>query len=359
MSPRYEMTLVVPQPTWKQRWRSPLVIAFLVSLFLHLDLFILAWIFPRIVDSAWFPPWLKPVVASIQPKAPAPPMETSVDTMTEFVEVNPDTITTEAPPDAQKFSDANTLAANPDPLKVDSMVPKIDGKRPDSNKSFDTATPVPSAEPPPKPTPDVTPKEAAAPALPVGGSAAGQTVQAKPVPNPTSEVAQQNPADHPVTEARPNKPKEAEAIPESKPKRYKKISEARAAKGIIVGEKKQQEGGVPRLSIQASENVKASPFGDYGLKLTAAVQARWFELLDERKFSFERTGQVTVTFRLHSDGHVSAIQDKPSTVGENLALLCILSIDQSAPFGAWPAPMRGWIGKEFIDITFTFNYLLN
>ncbi len=352
------MTFAVRQSRWKQRVRSPLVVALIVSLLLHINFFLLAWVFPRIIDSVWFPPWLKPLVESLHRPPPTVRPEPSAETVTEFVEVNPDTITPDAPEDATKLSNANTLAANPSPPKNDLPVPNIDGKRPEARKTFDTAVPPTPVEPPPKPAPELRELVDKAAAPPPGGSTAGETVQAKPVTSPKADTPQPLPVEKPVADAREDKARETEKVAESKPRKFKTLSEARAAKGIIVEEKKQQEGGVRRLSIEPSENVKASPFGDYGLKMTAAIQARWYELLDERKFSFERTGQVEITFRLHADGHVSGIDNKPSSVGENLSLICILAIDQAAPFGTWPVPMRSWVGKDFTDIKFTFNYIV-
>lgn len=339
-----------------------MVIALVISLLLHINFFLLAWVFPKIIDSIWFPPWLRPLVESFQKPPPTVRIEPTTETVTEFVEVNPDTITPDAPEDATKLSNANTIAANPDPPRKDLPIPNIDGKKPDSRKSFDTAIPITPVEPLPKPAPELKQLVEKATPPPPGGLAKGETAQTKTVDTPKPETSIPQSAENPVPETKAEKPQEADkekvAPIEPKPKRFKTLTEARAAKGIIVEEKKKQEGGVRRMSIEPSENVKASPFGDYGLKMTAAIQARWYDLLDERKYSFERTGQVEITFRLHADGHVSGIDNKPSTVGENLSLICILSIDQAAPFGPWPTAMRSWVGKDFTDIKFTFNYLV-
>lgn len=353
------MTFAAPQPRWKERVRSPLVFAFLLSIVLHLVLFVLAWIYPKIVDSIWFPPWLKPLVELRVKPSPANPATPQAETITEFVEVNPDTITPDAPEDATRMSNANTLAANPEPEKKDEPVPNIDGKREESRKTFDTTVAPTPIEPPPKPAPELKQLVEKSAAPPPGGAPTGETTQAKPVAAPKTEVPQPLPVDKPVPESKENTPRAAEEAQQPPPKKkFKTLAQAREAKGIIVEEKKKQEGGVRRINLQASENVKASPFGDYSLKLIAAVQSRWFELLDERKYSYERTGQVEVTFRLHADGHVTAIDNKPSAVGENLTLICILAIDQAAPFGPWPTAMRSWYGKDFTDVTFTFNYLV-
>ena len=356
------MTFAVPQSRWKRRVRSPLVVALLISLLLHINFFLLAWVFPKIIDSIWFPPWLKPLVESFQKPPPTVRLQTPTEIATEFVEVNPDTITPDAPEDATKLSNAHTIAANPEPPRKDLAIPNIDGKKPEARKTFDTVVPITPVEPLPKPAPELKPLVQKAEAPPPGGVATGETVQAKPVQTAKPETTPPQLAENPVPEAKSEKQQEAQketvAPTQPKPKRFKSLAEARESKGIIVEEKKKQEGGVRRMSIEPSENVKASPFGDYGIKMTAAIQARWYDLLDEKKYAYERTGQVVITFRLHSDGHVSAIENKPSSVGENLSLICILSIDQAAPFGTWPTAMRSLLGKDFTDVTFTFNYLV-
>ena len=52
-------------------------------------------------------------------------------------------------------------------------------------------------------------------------------------------------------------------------------------------------------------DLKAMPFGSYDSILIAAVQKRWYELLDQRKAAREDAGRVVVEFRLKHDGHVS------------------------------------------------------
>jgi hypothetical protein len=370
------MTLAVGKTLWRRKARSPLAIALVISLLLHFNFLVLFWALPRLLEANVIPGWLKPAVVAITPAAKAPsqipvPSEPIPPDPIEmqFVEVDPSLITEEAPKEATHFSSANTLAGTPNPTKVDQPLPRIDGTRPDTGKTFTTTRPTPKplpAQPKPAPEKEVAPapKPVSPPPTPTPVSPAavsppvevaqekGVGAQAKPQPAKTSPSAQNSAA---ATEPKPAQTQTAAAT--EKPKKYKKVAEARAAKGIVVGEKAKLDGGVSRAQIESSFNTKASPFGDYSARMVDAVQAAWYQLLDERKFAFERTGQVKVTFRLASDGRVSQVDAKPSSVGENLSLICVLAVDKAAPFGTWPAALKGWVGHEYIDVTFTFNYL--
>lgn len=68
-----------------------------------------------------------------------------------FVDVDP-ALTTEPPKDAKFYSSVSTKAANPD-TKVESNVPKIDGKQEQFAKVTEVARPLPPAVPPPTPQP--------------------------------------------------------------------------------------------------------------------------------------------------------------------------------------------------------------
>lgn len=125
---------------------------------------------------------------------------------------------------------------------------------------------------------------------------------------------------------------------------------------MLVAPKMKLNGNAPRVSVDSSLNVKASPLGDYNYRLVQAVQERWYQLLDERKFALERSGKVVIKFRLHMDGTVSDVRTDQSTVGDTYSFLCELAIMQPAPYGKWPSEVRRLIGRDTHDVTFTFNY---
>ena len=340
------MTLAWPKMQWREWRRSPLVIALLCSILLHLQVFFLTWLLPELLRRGWLPDWMKPVMAAVSPAVPKPdparnPALQDQEIPLQFIEVDPALASAVEPPKAKFTSTANTLAANPNPPKqaAPTAVPRVEGRRPDSLKTFDTTRPV-------KPTPPSTPKETKEEQAqeevkpqPKGGKQAGELAVARPVP-----------------EAKVDTDQEAREAKMPTPKRYKNLAQARAEKGIVVGERMQQEGGVPRVGAEATFDVKASQFGEYSSRLTAAVQARWYFLLDEQRYALERTGKVVVTFRLHPDGTVSEIKTRSSSVGEIMSTWCELAIEQPAPYGRWPSQLLHEIGSDPITVTFTFNY---
>lgn len=395
---------------WRQHLRSPLVIGLLLSILLHLYCWWMVVLINTALANGWVPPWLKPVVQPIAaifqpakptPTAPTPPAEPWEEIPLQFVEVDPLAVSPEAPPDTRFYSTANTLAANPDPPKVTRPLPKIDGRRENTLKTFDTTQPSPT---PPPPAPKEVIKPAPAPEPVAAAKPEKEDTQETPPAAPPKPVVAQKPKPElkpelkPEPKPRPKRetppvpvvqeplipppgetllakadpkavqpefrdPVEPQAVqpqppaPEAaKPRRPRTLAEARANKGAIVGERTLQEGGTERTALQSSLNVKASPLGDYNYRMVLAVQDRWYRLLEERRYALERQGQVVITFDLHADGTITAVTTKDSNVGEVLSFLCELAVMQPAPFGKWPTEIRRQIGGDIIPVTFTFNY---
>ncbi|MBM3900997.1 MAG: hypothetical protein FJ379_02730 [Verrucomicrobia bacterium] len=371
------MTTTWPIDRWWRSVRSPLGIALLLSLLLHGYVWLMAVLIEAALANGWIPKLMEPAVVplaakTVPPPTNAPPAEVWKEVPLQFVEVDPTTIS-DAPDDATFFSTANTRAANPDPKTSPQNKPRLDGKREDSLKTFDTAKPTQKAQPTPEaesppdqeavaerratPTPKpagqepklvekAPPREEVQP-----GTAPGETLLAKATlksqelkPLPQTQQTPQK-ATQPEEQARPQKRRTP-----------KRLAEVMPARGLIVGETMRQEGGVSRMSVESSLDVKASPLGDYHYRMVLAVQQQWYRLLEERRYALERIGKVVVSFDLHSDGSISGIETKQSEVGETLSFLCELSVMQPAPFGRWPADIRRMVGGDVIPVTFTFNY---
>lgn len=393
------MTVTAPRQR-NGRWlRSPLAIALLLSIALHLYAWLMAHLIGAALRNGWLPAWMRPVVAPVAalvatpstPPTPSAPEPAWEEIPLQFVEVDPLTVTAEAPPQTPFYSTAATVAANPNPPQVDQEKPRIDGKRDNTLKTFDTTqpskTPPPPApqeivqapEPqaaapePPPPTPEplvvreVAPvpppvppevrREASEPReVPKPSPPPGETLLAKVTPAPVDSTVRE-PAE-PVAPRPPPAVEKVEKSPEParKASRPRTLAAARAAKGAIVGERMRQEGGVSRSALQSSLNVKASPLGDYNYRMVLAVQDQWYRLLEEQHFALDRQGQVVITFNLFSDGTVKDIQIKESNVGDTLSFLCELSVMRPAPFGKWPPDVRRLIGGDTVPVTFTFNY---
>ena len=117
----------------------------------------------------------------------------------------------------------------------------------------------------------------------------------------------------------------------------------------------QQDGGAHRRKT-ALFDVQATPFGEYDRALIDAVQNQWYSMLDSQRFAEDRTGRVTVRFKLEYDGTVQDVEILENGVGAVLSYVCQAAIEEAAPFGKWPDDMRREIGANFREITFTFDY---
>ena len=313
--------------------------ALLVSLALHLAGYgtyetgkRLAWWQP----DHW-PRWLRnsteKVAQLLHTKKPEQQPEKPKELPLLFVEVNPEQAVVEPPKSAKYYSDKNSVAANPD-TSVDTQTPKIDGKQTDivktedvpRAKTFPLQPAVPKQEDKPEER-ELKPKPAYTP---------GDLALAKPEDKP-----QKDPGDAP--KKRPGSVAEAKA----------KL----AANNKLSGQRMKQEGGVKRHSnIQSSLDVMNTAFGAYDAAIVAAIQNRWYDLLDSRNFAGEAVGKVTVRFRLNADGSISELSLMDRTVDLPLALLCQTAIKDPAPYAPWPSDMRHQIGESYREVTFTFFY---
>ena len=123
---------------------------------------------------------------------------------------------------------------------------------------------------------------------------------------------------------------------------------------MVAGEKMKQPGGSSHRG-RLSFDVKATPFGAYDAAFIAAVQQRWYDLIDSSNFT-PRVGKVVLEFRLLSDGRITDMKMNGNEVGELLALLCERAVLDPAPFARWPSDMLRMIGVNYRDIKFTFYY---
>ena len=320
----------------------PLVTALVLSLLIHL-LLLGAW---KIGDQfGWWkhtPEWLNqwtrwlartdlkvfPRMIEVRPQArpPQPP----VIPMT-FVEVDPETVTTEAPKDAKYYSSKNAKASNPDPA-VEIEKPKIDGKQDKVVRVMDNEKPKPfplqpSAPPPPKEEPPAPPPPAE---VKPGDMAARKPTEGIDAATDTSQAQ--------------TKPRE----------RPRKLADARAARGMLQGEKIRQDGGVSNRGRVAFDT-RQTPFGEYDAAFIAAVEQCWHRLLEDHRGN-QRSGWVVVDFRLNSDGRITDLNIQSNNTGEIYGMICQRAILDPAPYQKWPAEMLRAIGSNSREIRFTFYY---
>jgi hypothetical protein len=135
--------------------------------------------------------------------------------------------------------------------------------------------------------------------------------------------------------------------------RPRTLAAARAQRNLA-GEKTLQDGGVKNRG-RISLDVKGSPFGTYDAAFIAAVQQRWYDLLETTPY-VQRSGKVVLEFRLNHDGRITDMQMADNEVGDILGIVCQRAVMDPAPFGKWPDDMRRMIGNTYREVTFTFYY---
>jgi outer membrane biosynthesis protein TonB len=319
---------------------DPLARALVISLAIHLLAFGAYKVEQHyhLLAKITLPAWLKkaqqalvviPPAKLIPPQAPQePPLM--------FVEVDPAQAVVEPPKNSKYYSSKSSRAANPDADK-DTNTPKISGQQTHVVKTEDTprtkATPPrPAAPPQPKAEPQPEPQ-----AQPKATHTPGDLAMAKPESRLQPE---ETPNLNPTVQPKPRTI--AEAL-------------ARQQPNSMAGQKMQQDGGVRHRAIQPSFDVLGSKFGEYDSIIIAAIQSRWYSLLDSQQLT-RGTGKVTIEFHLNYDGSVTDIKVLENTVGELLGILCERAIRDPAPFAPWPDDMRRMVGATFREVKFTFYY---
>jgi len=305
--------------------RNPLAAAFAISLAIHVALFG-GWKLGKKLgwwdhQATWLLNILKKKPVKISAKQLAE-LQARQQKMREipltFVEVDPAVAVTEAPKDAKFYSALNSKASNPD-VKMEEQ-PKIDGKQ---TQIVKTET-----------TPRLNNPQPLQPALPA----------------PEPEAESPKPRDEPIGELALARPEPQQPAVRERPRN---LAAARAQKNIV-GEPVKQDGGVKRRGEISSVDAKATPFGAYDLAFIAAVQARWYQILDSHNFA-QRSGKVIIEFRLTYDGRITEMRVAGNEVGDLLGLACQNAIRDPAPYAPWPQDMRSYFGNQR-NVSFTFYY---
>lgn len=278
-----------------------------------------------------------------------------------FIDVDPSQAVPEPPADARYYSALSSRAANPDTTR-DTPVPKVEGNQERVPQTMEKARPQPEplqATPPPAETPPPVVAEAKPPpapeAKPEPTPPAPEPVRpAEPVAKP-GDLAYAKPAEHERREPE-SKPAERPERPPAPMSRPRRLDAARRQIAGLAGEKMKQPGGVKRFALEPSFDVRATPFGAYDAAIIAAIQKRWYDLLDQREFTATYAGKVVLEFRLNSDGRVTEMKVSENGVTEILGLLCQRAVQDPAPFAPWPPDLRRLVGKEYREVRFTFYY---
>jgi outer membrane biosynthesis protein TonB len=321
---------------------SRLAWAFVISLAVHLLLFggyetgkKMGW-----WNNAHWPAWLSPLkklseaLKKKEPLQAAQPLQPQEPPLL-FVDVNPANASPEPPKQATHYSSVNSIAANPEVTK-ESALPEITGEQKHVIKTED----VPRNKPVPlQPTPPVAP----APPAP-------EPVKEETKPKPT-----QPPGDLAMAKPDPKPNKEPGESPHTRPRTIAEALARQPPDSRLAGQKMKQEGGVQRKLGISLFDAAATPFGAYDAYLIAAIQTRWYALLDERNYAAESRGKVVLNFVLHPDGRITDMTMSDNTSGEVLGYICEKAVLDPAPYQTWPNEMRRMIGENR-PIQFTFYY---
>jgi hypothetical protein len=293
-----------------------------------------------------------------------------------FIETDPSAPAEEPPKDTSYYSDQSRTAAN---LKSEAKakVPKIDGKQQQVPRLADQARPQLKPQPRPEKSQEPAPPEPQP--LQPETLKTESVAESKPQPPPPKEKSVAQTALKPEPELKPGdlemgtpKPPQkaapaftadpllntapVEPTPPAHRPRPRTLAMAREQSGMLAGEKMKQEGGVPRVSMHASPNIRGTAFGAYDAAFIAAVQSRWFGLLEQRAFVGNQTGKVVLDFRLHQDGRITDMHVQEAEVNETLSYICERAVQEPAPYQKFPSDLRRLLPNDYREVRFTFFY---
>ena len=137
-------------------------------------------------------------------------------------------------------------------------------------------------------------------------------------------------------------------------------AQAQLGKGTLAGRPSPFEGGVQRNGPHALD-VRLTGFGDYDARFIATIKAKWFQLLETRKFRYP--GTVMIDFVLHADGRITQLKVRENTITNTAAsgiqeYCCRESISGSARFERWPADMLEKLKTNSRNCRITFRYTI-
>jgi hypothetical protein len=113
-------------------------------------------------------------------------------------------------------------------------------------------------------------------------------------------------------------------------------------------------GGVNHIDVDGSLTAKDPAFRDYFRNMADIVNDHWQELLKSQ--TWDVSGKVVLSFRLHSDGTISDIKIKHNEVSDLLGNICVAALFVRWDFPIWTPEMRVARPDGFANLEFTFYY---
>ena len=292
----------------------------------------------------------------LKPKAEEPPPD-------KFVETNPDA-PENTPDKTRQFAARNQQVAQEKPPKeVKGEMPSTEGKKDMKNSTqivdgqLTPPEPIPPPEPMPAP-PDVPEAAAAAAAqreqnpLPgfekiEGDNAAGFGMNvAKPTETPTA-VPKPVPGEKnaPLLTGAPQAVQPH--IDPNKPQPRKQL--VRRVRPAVLQDNSFGTNNVGLVAV----NAKFSQYGQYLQQLVETIDSEWRRILNASPAKPPPGSQVTIKFRLLSDGSIGEIVSVESNGGNQFEQTCKSSITNRAPYGKWTDDMLAVLGDSQ-ELTFSF-----
>lgn len=317
----------------------------------------------------------------IQPKPaskPVPPPPVKKVQPSTFVQVEPKNESAEKPEDADKYSNKNSQAANPEPGNQNKA--KVDGDEAEAartrdipqpslkklkplprggvqspgpkHQDYSISNPSPSRPAPSRTQPAGAPKKIALPKQGTRGSTP-KTANLS-LSNPVTEIVN-HPSPAPL-EVRldPGPPPPKKESPLQRAKR--RLGDDAGNTRLLPGEATHQEGGAPRKGTPRF-NVMLTGYGDYDEKLITAIYHSWIRKNHDAKML--QPYRVVIEFTLRHDGRIEnlRVSNGNTALSSPLAeFVCQRSIEEPAPFEKWNDRMKLSLGDHRpCRITFSFN----
>jgi len=310
------------------------------------------------------------------PSPPKPPKKKNLPNI--FVQVDPKQASAKKPEDTDKYSDKNSLAANPKP--GNKPKPEIDGSQREIPRTHDVLQPAKAkldlARPPasdatseslehsslnPEPTspiltlPNIRPQNThtqipkSDPKFAAKLSAPINLTKSAPILPPAS------PIDIPsvLLEPKSSQPKYRSPLERAK---HRLAIAKRPKPQLLTGKAIKQDGTAPREGTPKF-NVALTGFGSYDKIMITAIRNSW--LRKNRETRMHQPYRVVVEFELLNSGRVENMHIKDAYAPQSQTLpelICVASIDEPAPFARWDKKMKHELGtRRRCTITFSFN----
>jgi hypothetical protein len=96
-------------------------------------------------------------------------------------------------------------------------------------------------------------------------------------------------------------------------------------------------------------------FKDYDQQFISKVKHKWDAYLVSAQINHNDDKFIILKFHLNSDGTISNIDVVESTADESTVSMCKRVLSEISP-KPWPDEMRKKIGRDYCEVTFTFDY---